>query len=61
MMNEAIIVAVLGCIGTIVGSGIGAIAASGKTNFRLELQRNEYAKGGAGNRPYFFVLQNRSG
>ena len=36
MMNEAIIVAVLGCIGTVVGSGIGAIAASGKTNFRLE-------------------------
>ena len=26
----------LGCIGTVVGSGIGAIAASGKTNFRLE-------------------------
>ena len=35
MMNEAIIVAVLGCIGTVVGSGIGAIAASGKTNFQL--------------------------
>lgn len=36
MMNEAIIVAILGCIGTVVGSGIGAVAASGKTNFRLE-------------------------
>mgnify|MGYP004554049185 CR=1 FL=1 len=35
-MNEAIWAAVLGCIGTVLGSGIGAFATAGKTNFRLD-------------------------
>ena len=35
-MDGAVLVAVLGCIGTIIGSGLGAVAAASKTNFRLE-------------------------
>ena len=35
-MDGAILVAVLGCAGTIIGSGLGAVAAASKTNFRLE-------------------------
>lgn len=35
-MDGAILVAVLGCVGTIIGSGLGAVAAASKTNFRLE-------------------------
>ena len=35
-MDDTILVAVLGCVGTIIGSGIGAVAAASKTNFRLE-------------------------
>lgn len=35
-MDGAVLVAVLGCVGTIIGSGLGAGAAASKTNFRLE-------------------------
>ena len=35
-MDGAVLVAVLGCVGTIIGSGLGAIATASKTNFRLE-------------------------
>lgn len=35
-MDSAVLVAVLGCVGTIIGSGLGAVAAASKTNFRLE-------------------------
>ena len=35
-MDGAGLVAVLGCVGTIIGSGLGAVAAASKTNFRLE-------------------------
>lgn len=35
-MDGTILVAVLGCVGTIIGSGLGAVAAASKTNFRLE-------------------------
>ena len=35
-MDGAILVAVLSCVGTIIGSGLGAVAAASKTNFRLE-------------------------
>ena len=36
MLDGTILVAVLGCVGTIIGSGLGAVAAASKTNFRLE-------------------------
>ena len=35
-MDNTILVAVLGCVGTIIGSGLGAVATASKTNFRLE-------------------------
>lgn len=35
-MDGAVLVAVLGCVGTIIGSGLGAVATASKTNFRLE-------------------------
>ena len=35
-MDGTILVAVLGCVGTIIGSGLGAVATASKTNFRLE-------------------------
>jgi hypothetical protein len=35
-MSETIIVAVLGFLGTILGSGLGVIASSKLTNFRLQ-------------------------
>lgn len=35
-MEGSILAAVLGCVGTVIGSAIGAIAAANKTNFRLE-------------------------
>ena len=35
-MGEAVIVAILGCLGTIIGSGLGVIASSKLTNFRLQ-------------------------
>ena len=35
-MSETIIVAALGCLGTILGSGLGVIASSKLTNFRLQ-------------------------
>ena len=35
-MDGTILVAVLGCVGMIIGSGIGAFASASKTNFRLE-------------------------
>lgn len=35
-MGEAVIVAILGCLGTIIGSGLGVIASSKLTRFRLQ-------------------------
>lgn len=35
-MDNTVIVAILGCVGTIVGSGLGVIASSKLTSFRLE-------------------------
>lgn len=35
-MDNTIIVAVLGCVGTIIGSGLGVIASNKLTAFRLE-------------------------
>lgn len=35
-MDNTVIVAVLGCLGTIVGSGLGVIASSKLTTFRLQ-------------------------
>lgn len=35
-MDNTIIVAVLGCVGTIIGSGLGVVASSKLTTFRLE-------------------------
>lgn len=35
-MDSAIIVAILGFLGTILGSGLGVIASSKLTNFRLQ-------------------------
>lgn len=36
MMDGSVLVAILGCLGTIIGSAIGAMASASKTNFRLE-------------------------
>jgi hypothetical protein len=33
---DSIIVALLGCLGTIIGSGLGVIASSKLTNFRIQ-------------------------
>ncbi len=33
---DNLVIAILGCVGTIIGSSIGAVAAASKTNFRLE-------------------------
>lgn len=35
-MDNTIIVAVLGCVGTIIGSGLGVLASNKLTTFRLE-------------------------
>lgn len=35
-MDNTIIVALLGCLGTIVGSGLGIVASSKLTSFRLQ-------------------------
>ena len=35
-MDNTIIVAILGCLGTIIGSGLGVVASSKLTNFRIE-------------------------
>lgn len=35
-MNSTIIVAIFGCLGTILGSGLGVLASSKLTNFRLQ-------------------------
>lgn len=35
-MDNTILVALLGCVGTIIGSGLGVAATASKTNFRLE-------------------------
>lgn len=35
-MGEAVIVAILGFLGTIIGSGLGVIASSKLTSFRLQ-------------------------
>lgn len=43
-MDGTILVAVLGCVGTIIGSGLGAVAAASKTNFRLEQREKKVDK-----------------
>lgn len=35
-MDNTVIVALLGCLGTIVGSGLGVVASSKLTSFRLQ-------------------------
>ena len=35
-MDNTVIVAILGCLGTVLGSGLGVIASSKLTNFRLQ-------------------------
>lgn len=35
-MGSEIIVAILGMVGTLIGSGLGVYASASKTNFRLE-------------------------
>ena len=35
-MDNTVIVAIFGCIGTVLGSGLGVIASSKLTNFRLQ-------------------------
>ena len=43
-MDSSVIVAILGCLGTIVGSGLGVIASSKLTTFRLEKLEEKVAK-----------------
>lgn len=35
-MDSTVVVAILGCLGTVIGSGLGVIASSKLTNFRLQ-------------------------
>lgn len=35
-MDNTVVVAIFGCLGTIIGSGLGVIASSKLTSFRLE-------------------------
>ncbi len=35
-MDNTVVVALLGCIGTIIGSGLGVVASSKLTNFRIQ-------------------------
>lgn len=35
-MDNTVIVAIFGCLGTIIGSGLGVVASSKLTNFRLQ-------------------------
>lgn len=35
-MNETIIIAIIGFLGTVLGSGMGVLAAARLTNYRLE-------------------------
>jgi hypothetical protein len=40
-MDNTVIVALLGCLGTIIGSGLGVVASSKLTSFRLQkLEKN---------------------
>lgn len=34
-MDNTVIVALLGCVGTIIGSGLGVLASSKLTNYRI--------------------------
>lgn len=43
-MDSSVIVAILGCLGTIIGSGLGVIASSKLTSFRLEKLEEKVAK-----------------
>ena len=43
-MNETILVAILGCAGTIIGSGLGVIASNKLTSFRLQQLENKVDK-----------------
>lgn len=43
-MDSSVIVAILGCLGTVVGSGLGVIASSKLTSFRLEKLEEKVAK-----------------
>lgn len=35
-MDNTVIVALLGCLGTVIGSGLGVVASSKLTSFRLQ-------------------------
>ena len=35
-MDNTIIVALLGCVGTVIGSGLGVVASNKLTSFRLQ-------------------------
>lgn len=43
-MDNTIIVALLGCAGTIIGSGLGVIASNKLTSFRLQQLENKVDK-----------------
>lgn len=43
-MDNTVVVAILGCIGTIVGSALGVVASSKLTNFRLEKLEEKVSK-----------------
>lgn len=43
-MDNTIIVALLGCIGTIIGSGLGVVASNKLTSFRLQQLENKVDK-----------------
>lgn len=43
-MSEGIIVAILSCIGTVLGSGLGVITSSRLTSYRLEQLEKKVAE-----------------
>lgn len=43
-MDNTIVVAILGCVGTIIGSGLGVIASSKLTTFRLQQLESKVEK-----------------
>ena len=43
-MDNTIIVAILGCVGTVIGSGLGVIASNKLTSFRLQQLENKVDK-----------------
>lgn len=43
-MSSEVLVAILGFIGTLIGSGFGALASSRLTNYRLEQVENKVSE-----------------